>query len=207
MNRCVILCASPTADCTYLSKIICKNDYIICADGGMKYAKKIGIVPQIWIGDFDSSVEEKTSVEVLKYPPEKDDTDTLLAVKEGIKRGYRNFLLLASTGGRLDHTIANIMVLNYLLTKDCFGKIQDEKNILFLIHNDQIQLSPRKGWKFSVFPWNGDAKGVSIRNAAYNVENLTLYTSYPIGISNEFTDDKAIIEVLNGTLLVCLSKD
>ena len=207
VSRCVILCAAPVNDYSFLAKEILPSDYLICADGGMKHAREIGREPQLWVGDFDSIPFESSAVETLRHPPEKDDTDTMLAVKEGISRGYRDFVLLAATGGRLDHTIANLMILDYLKKQGLHGVIKDEKNSLLIIHNETISLSRMDGWKFSVFPWGGDATGITIRHAVYNVENFTMQCSYPSGVSNEFAQGPAEIGAAQGTLLICLSKD
>lgn len=207
MSRCVVLCAAPVCDYAWLERELLPDDYLICADGGMKHARKIGRIPQLWVGDFDSAPFEESSVETLRHPPEKDDTDAMLAVQEGIRRGYRDFLLLAATGGRLDHTIANLMLLDYLKTQGLSGTVKDERNILFLIREESIVLPRLDGWKFSVFPWGGDAEGIFIRNAVYNVEDFSMRCSYPSGVSNEFADGAAKIGVQKGALLICLSRD
>ena len=207
MSRCVVLCAAPVSNDACLAQEILPDDYLICVDGGMKHAQRIGCKPQLWVGDFDSAPFEQKGIETLRHPPEKDDTDTMLAVMEGIQRGFREFLLLAATGGRMDHTIANLMVLDYLKTQGLSGTIKDEKNTLFMIRNEAVTLLRKSGWKFSVFPWGGDAEGIFIRNAVYNVENFVMHCSYPSGVSNEFADGPAEIGVAKGTLLICLSRD
>lgn len=208
MNRCVIFSAGPVSSCEYLADMITDEDFLICADGGMRHAKAINRVPQLIVGDFDSGKELLfDGVEVIRHSVRKDDTDTMLAVQEGLKRGYRSFLLFGALGGRLDHTFANIMLLEYLKKHGAQGKICEEKNTLMLISNEKIRLEKVPGCKFSVFPWGGSAHGISIQNAEYPVSGFEMQTMNPSGVSNEFTQGDAVVSVEDGMLLICISKD
>lgn len=208
VRRCVILCAAPVEDYAFLSGAIGAEDYLICADAGMLHAQKISRRPDLLVGDFDSMPYSNfKETEIIRHPPEKDDTDTLLAVREGLRRGFRDFLLLAATGGRLDHGFANFMLLDYIDRSGARGIIRDEKNTMLFVRNSCALLQPERGCKFSVFPWGGEAKGVSIKNAAYTLENFTMSCDYPLGVSNEFVEQPAEISVRDGALLLCVSKD
>lgn len=208
MKRCVILCAAPRKDAGFFSRFIRESDYLICVDGGMTYAQQIDRTPDLLVGDFDSMPYQTFSgFEVIRHPPEKDDTDAMLAVKEGLRRGYRDFLFLAATGGRLDHTIANLMLLDYLNAHNAQGTIQDENNTLLFLRNASLSLPGEAGGKFSVFAWGGDAENISIKNAAYPVERFVMHPGYPSGVSNEFLNGPAEISVDSGALLICISKD
>lgn len=208
MKRCVILSAAPVEDYAFLAGEIGAEDYLICADAGMLHAQKISRKPDLSVGDFDSMpYSDFKDIEIIRHPPEKDDTDTLLAVREGLRRGFRDFLLLAATGGRLDHSFANLMTLDYINRNGARGIIRDEKNTVLFLRNSCVSLQPKQGCKFSVFPWGGEAKGVTIKNAAYPLENFTLRSDYPLGVSNEFLAQPAEISVKDGALLLCISRD
>ena len=117
MSRCVILSAGPVEDSERLRPLLKKDDWIIAADGGGRLAAALGVKPAGLVADFDSSAPPDTGgdTEIVRLPMEKDWTDTQAAAMLALDRGYRDFLLLGCTGGRLDHTLANIAVLLYLL--------------------------------------------------------------------------------------------
>ena len=144
MKRCVILSAGEIADDRFIAALVRPEDYVICADGGYRHAKRLGIRPDLVVGDFDSmEAEEYKDVRHIAYPPQKDDTDTMIAVRHGLERGCRDFLLLGCLGGRFDHSIANLAVLYFLKKRDCTARIVDERNEVFLLENEHIKL-PRR---------------------------------------------------------------
>ena len=116
IKTCVIVGASPTTDSTFIRPILKQADYIICADGGWNYVHLTGVCPHLIVGDFDSACDIiPKETESVSLPTHKDDTDLLVAVKEGLKRGYTDFVILGALGGRLDHTYGNLCVLQYIL--------------------------------------------------------------------------------------------
>src|SRR3990167_2962187 len=116
-NRAVIFSNGKIGDINFYKKFINKNDKIICADGGLRFAKKLGIKPDILIGDFDSlkksdfSGLNKNKTKVLRFPKEKDKTDTQLALEYALSSGAGEIIMLGSLGGRVDHMLANIHIL------------------------------------------------------------------------------------------------
>ena len=123
-GRCVIFAAGQM-DITPLLPRPEQGDFIIAADAGIRNAAALGAVPDLVMGDMDSAAEEEVPDGALLFPVRKDDTDLMLAIKKGIEMGYQDFLIYGATGGRLDHTIASIQSLSYLLSHGCRGILVD----------------------------------------------------------------------------------
>lgn len=181
----------------------CDGDIIIAADGGYDSLIKRGYTPDLLIGDFDSlSSEIPDAIQTVRHPKEKDETDMFLAYAEGVDRGYTEFVMLGATGGRLDHTYANLSLLLYAKERGHNVTVIDAGGIIFCIKNETITLAGSSGAVFSVFAIGGDATGVCISGAKYNADAVTLSPSFPLGVSNEFTDTDVRISVEDGALLV-----
>ena len=179
------------------------DDLIIAVDGGYDNLVRYGYTPDILIGDLDSIKSEvPESMRCVRYPKEKDETDMLLAYEAGIKLGYSEFVMLGATGGRLDHTFANISLLLYAKERGHNVTMIDGNGMVLCIKNETISLAGNSGAKLSVFALGGVARGVSIVGTKYEVENVTLTPEFPIGVSNEFKESSAYISVENGALLI-----
>ena len=209
MKKCVIIGAG-SCDTKKLNEqlVISGDDLCIAADGGLEYLMKIGITPDIVMGDMDSleTGESLGSFCVKRLPIEKDDTDMLAAIKEGLASGYERFELYGALGGRLDHTLANIQCLLYLLNRGARGVIWGDDLTVMLIKNESISFRAdcaTRGKRVSVFAFGGDAHGVSEKGLKYSLDHVTVKQEFPIGVSNEFTGEDALIEVQNGMLLIC----
>ena len=153
------------------------------------------------MGDFDSWPEPHLPVETLTLPREKDDTDTVFAAREAMRRGFEEFLLLGVLGGRLDHTLANV---GLLLMLDGAGKSAlalDELSQLEIVSRRTITVPERWPW-FSLLAVDGPASGVCIRNAKYPLQNASIDPSYQYGVSNEPLPGGAEISVAQGRLLL-----
>lgn len=181
-----------------------QNDLVIAADGGYEKAKSLGVYPKIIIGDFDSIKENYNiaNIEIIKHKIEKDDTDTFLAVKEGIKRGFKDFVVIGGLGGRLDHTLANLSLLKFIYNNNSKGIILDNKNEIRFLSNDKIEILKTNKKNVSVLAYSDKAEGVSIKGLKYSLKNATISNSFPIGVSNVFTQDKALISVEKGELII-----
>ncbi len=199
MKRCVIIGGGEIADPQFLKDNITDGDFVICCDAGYLHAKRSGITPHLIVGDFDSADVPDTSVETIVLPCEKDDTDSFFAAKEGLKRGFTQFLLIGVTGGRLDHTFAAISIIEFLQNADACGQIID-KTTRIRVCRDTITVNAGCRY-FSVFA-NGFAKGVCISGAKYNLDNAEIYSRYQYGVSNEVVSDFATVTVGQGTLIV-----
>ncbi len=180
-----------------------KEDYIICADGGYIYSELLGRKADLVVGDFDSLGSIPDSDNRIVAPCEKDETDMTLAVMEGMKRGYSNFVLFGALGGeRFDHTVANIQLLSFICSKGARGTIIHSDTVLTAFSNGEITLPEALEGYVSVFSLWNESRGVTIENLKYNVTDYTLKSSMPLGVSNEFTGKESRISVKDGALLV-----
>lgn len=207
VNRCVIITAGPMGGYAALRPLIdAENDFIICADGGAGHLKGLCVTPDIIIGDLDSAGSLPQGVEVLKFKAEKDETDTMLAVMYALEHGFSDILLLGGLKGRLDHTFANLCTLQYIARHGGRGRFVDDDNEAYFFENGKLTLEKRDGYYISVFPFGGDAFGVSETGFKYGLCDATLHSDFPNGVSNELLEEKGVISVKSGALLVILSK-
>lgn len=206
MNRCLLIAAGPMRDIPALQKRVRPNDFILCADGGADNARRLGVTPHLIMGDLDSVEQLPEGVPAERFPPEKDDTDTMLALKRALARGYRTFLLLGAWGGRPDHAYANLCALLYLTEHGAKALIADGDIEIYAVKDGVLRLQRREGYYVSVFPFDGKAEGVSETGMRYGLDDACLHTSDPVGVSNEFSDAEAVISVRHGALLVFLCR-
>lgn len=179
------------------------EDYIICADGGYEYLNMLGRVADMVVGDFDSLGRIPDCENRMVLPCEKDDTDMAVAVEEGLKSGYRNFVLFGALGGeRIDHSIGNIQLLKYIASKGARGEIRHGKNVLVAFRDSEITFDENMSGYVSVFSLSDESRGVTIENLKYETDGITMYGHLTRGLSNEFTGKKSRISVAEGTLLV-----
>ena len=148
-----------------------KDDIIIAADAGYNHLLKLNIKPDIVLGDFDSLGFVPENIEIIKHPVKKDDTDTLLAVKTGLERGFSRFVLYGAVGGRLDHTIANVQTLNFIAENGGIGFICGDSFVVTSIKNSKIVLNPLNSGNVSIFSATENSKGVSVKGLLYELEN------------------------------------
>lgn len=201
MNRCVIICASPFNQPNFIKNFIRDDDFIICADGGYDITLKIGIKPNIIIGDFDSlSVKENISTKKIILPVEKDDTDSIFCIKYAIKLGYKEFAILGATGGRSDHLYSNLFLLKYLYKKNCIGVIADKYNNIYYTENN-LELKS-KNRTVSILPFGCQSACVTLIGFKYKADNLIMTSHFPIGISNIANSDISYIKVHDGGVIV-----
>lgn len=180
-----------------------KDDIVIAADGGYSSAIAAGLSPDVVIGDFDSSAApENAAAHVIKLSRDKNDTDMLAAVKLGLRREYKTFVLYGGTGGRLDHTQANIATLAYLNSFGAQGFLIDRNSIATVITDGKFVIPKTARGTVSVFAYGGDASGVTLKNLSYCLDNAELSPAYPIGVSNATTNADGVISVKHGSLLI-----
>lgn len=179
-----------------------EDDFIIAADGGYKYLSKIGIKPDLLVGDFDSLEYIPENVKIYRFPAEKDDTDMGLAIQKGIELGFSEFSLYAGSGTRNDHFFANLQLLNRFCEKGCTIKMVCPECNIYALKDGEIVLSRAEGTVFSVFSLSDKCRGVSIKNAKYEIENEVLSSRFPLGVSNEFIGGSAVISVKDGVMLI-----
>ena len=198
MGRCVIFCAGGFEK---LARPIQKDDYILAADGGLAHLQKLGLTPDGIIGDFDSLGYVPQNSQV--FPVEKDDTDSMLAVRKGLELGYKEFILYGALDGpRLDHTIANLQTLLFLESQGAKGTLVGLKYLITTVKNGVLKLPLAESGIVSVFCLGEKAKGVTIRGLKYGLENGQLDSSFPLGVSNHFVGKESSVAVEEGTLIV-----
>ena len=198
MGNCVIFCA---AEFDSLARPLEKGDFVIAADGGLRHTQKLNITPDGILGDFDSLGFTPEGANV--FPVEKDDTDAMLSVRQGLSLGFREFILYGSLDGpRLDHAIANFQTLQFLADNDAFGYLVGSSYLATVVKNGQLVFPAGLEGTISVFCLGADAEGVDIDGLYYPLKNGTLTAGFPLGVSNHFTGAAAKISVKSGSLLV-----
>lgn len=198
MGACVIFCA---AAFDTLARPVEPEDYIIAADGGLRHTQALGLTPRETLGDFDSLGYTPSGAKV--FPVEKDDTDSMLAVRRGLALGYREFLLYGSLDGpRLDHTVANFQTLQFLADRDAYGYLIGKDTLVTVVKNGCLQFPAGCSGTISVFCLGAPAQGVTERGLYYTLEDGVLTSGFPLGASNHFTGEEASISVKEGSLLV-----
>ena len=195
--RAVIIGSGDIKNYDYIKSKIRDDDFIICADGGYNHAVKMGITPNILIGDFDSAKDFENVSDRIQYPTRKDFTDGELAVNYAAEHGYNDIVLIAMTGDRADHTIADIL----LLAKCKNGVLIDDNNEIYLLR-DSIEINGKTGQTLSIIPINGDAEGIATQGLEYPLKDETLYFADTRGISNVMTENKCAISLKKGMALI-----
>jgi len=202
VGSCVIFCAGGFDG---LIEPIIKDDLILAADGGLVHLQKLGLTPHGVLGDFDSLgyVPENANI----FPVEKDDTDAMLAVRQGLKQGFRRFLLYGSLDGpRLDHTLANFQTLQFLADRGAEGYLIGNTYVATVVKNGTLRFPARAQGILSVFCLGKDASGVTIQGLKYPLTEGVLSAGFPLGVSNHFIGAESAITVADGSLLVLYDK-
>ena len=207
--RCIIFSGANIFDYDFIASYIDSNDFIICADSGIRHAEKLGLHADILIGDFDSAdkIDRNMYSEIITLPCEKDDTDTFAAAKIAVEKGADEVVIFGAIGSRMDHTLGNIFTLEYLHNQGICARIINEKNEIGIIKNETLSIRKRENSFLSLIPLDEKVGSVSISGVKYPLENATIYRDKTLAISNEFYDDVAKISVNDGTLLYIISKD
>lgn len=205
--KAAIIAYGENIDNEELMKEIESSDYIICADGGGELAYRNGVIPQYLIGDFDSINQEildyfkKKSVEIIKYPRDKDYTDTEICVYKALELGCMEICIIAGVGSRIDHSLGNIGLLHLISQRGGKGHIISKNSSIYLC-KDSIQLRGSIGDTISIIPLFGNAYGLISSGLKFQLNNTDIDFGKPIGISNEMIDNKCSIEIRNGEILV-----
>ena len=192
MKRCVIFGGGQIGDPEQIKNLVRQEDYLICADSGYRHCVQLGFSPQLVLGDFDSYAGVvQSDCELLCYPIEKDDTDTMLAVKQALQRGYERLVLVGMLGGRLDHTLANIQTLVYAVEHGAAAQIIDSSCCITVIKGGQTaQIPYQQGFHFSVFCHSDCASGgCASATQSMSWRQRRLPTVFPSGSAIPFWRD------------------
>lgn len=214
MKTCIIVCAGRFSGEQIEKR---EGDLLIAADNGLTYLARQGLSPDLVIGDYDSLETEGREFlakiradhpdRVITLPVEKDDTDTLAAVREGFRRGFQSFVLYGALGGRLDHTMANLQTLNFIRDAGGNGVIRDGDLAVFLVRNETVEIPEGPEGNFALFAVDAEIHGVTERGMKYETDGVTITNAFPIGCSNHiFAGKKASVTVGDGTALAMLTR-
>jgi len=180
------------------------NDLIIAADAGYRICRQEGIVPTLLLGDFDSMDVPTDASPVYRLPVEKDDTDTMAAIRYGLRQGCTEFHIYGGTGGkRLDHTLANLQALLFLRRHGVRGWLYDDDFIWTAIENEALTVHRTVEWGIlSLFCLGEKAEGVSLTGVQYPLTDGALTPEFPLGVSNHILEPEASVCVRCGALIV-----
>ena len=201
MKRCFIFAAGTFYG---LRERPAAGDLVIAADAGYRTCLREGIVPDLVLGDFDSMEQPSELANVRRVPVEKDDTDTMLAVKTALEQGCTTVYLYGGTGGkRLDHTLANLQTLLYLRRNGARGYLYDDDFVWTAIENEGISIAQTVEWGLlSVFCLGERAEGIRLKGVQYPLEDGTLTPDFPLGVSNHILEPAAEVSVGRGALVI-----
>lgn len=195
-----------------LLNLIDKVDFIICADGGLMQVMKLGKIPDLIIGDLDSvdnsalNYIQANNIAIHKFPCEKNETDTELAIMYLIENNYKDITLVGATGSRFDHTLANVFLLKRLCKNKIKGKIVDDNNVIYYV-DSKIVLEKKNDTFISIIPTTEVGTIVSLRGFYYPLDNYLIEFGSTLGISNKIIDEEGIIEITKGECLVIQAID
>jgi len=198
MANCVIFCAGGFNE---PAEPIGRDDLVIAADGGLVHTQKLGIEPDVILGDFDSLGYTPENSRV--FPVEKDDTDAMLAVRHGLLKGCDRFVLYGTLDGpRLDHTIANFQTLQFLADRNAAGYLVGIDYMATVLKNGTLRFPARAEGIVSLFCMGSQAEGITLTGLQYSLDHASLHAGHPLGVSNHFIGQEAKITVKSGSLLV-----
>lgn len=194
--------------------LVGNHDLILCADGGVRHALVMGLTPDLVLGDFDSTDPElwaevqARGIPVRRYRSEKDETDTELAIQEAVDRGADEILLLGATGDRLDHTIANLLLLPGL-PPNIHVTVADANNVIHLLREgaQQVRIQRMEGQYISLLPLSQEVVGIHTEGVKWPLQGATLRWGKSLGVSNQVVEEEAAISIEGGYLLVIQARD
>ena len=201
-RRCVIVGGADINNYEYIREQLRPDDYMIFCDCGLRHLQQLRAEPNLIVGDFDSHENPHLDVETIVLPREKDDTDTVFAVKEAVRRGFDDFLLIGAVGGRLDHTLGNVSILLYLDSVGRKGSIIDDYSEMEIVSGSAAYIDD--SWEFfSLLNITGCARGITITGAKYPLDDGEITCDYQYGISNEvIPGERAAVTLREGRLLL-----
>lgn len=192
---------------------------VYCADGGLSRAETLGIRPDVLIGDFDSieakdfrsssnAIHKSGAKSIKRLPAEKDETDLFACVLDGLKSGFKKFILIYCTGGRLDHFMGAIALLDYINGQGAEGILLDQQNEITLLSKGALIIKADKRYPYlSLMPLDNQLTGVSMTGVKYPLLDAVVLRESGIGISNEILGDEASISIKEGSALIIKSRD
>ena len=210
--KCVIFAGLPAAP--ELHSWWADADYVIAADAGYENACRVGVEPDLLLGDYDSAPRPEAGAKTVFLPAEKDDTDTYYAARKALELGATDVVIVGGLGGaRLDHTLANLQTLVFLAKNGVCATLADTDNEVTALLPGTHRIQARPGWYFSIFSGylsvlcsSGAAHGVTLSNLKYPLTDYNMTSSFPIGVSNEFAAETATLRFSAGMIYLVLSR-
>lgn len=206
-KRAVVFSAVPVE--SEMAAYVQPGDFIVACDAGYRNAAKLGVRPDLIVGDFDSAPQPETDRETIVLPHVKDDTDTQFAARWLVEHGYEEVTLLGALGGsRIEHMFANVSTGLFLAMHSIKTILADARSEMhYLLPGKELVLE-RKDWMYlSVFALGAPMTGVTLQGVYYPLENATLSElDYPLGTSNEFVEPVAHLQCAGGHGLVVLTR-
>ncbi len=214
MSKKVCIITGGTLSETFLAEYVKKHpsELFIVVDGALEITHRVGMKPDYIVGDFDTVNQDLLKHYdkdiILRHSPEKDQTDTELAIETALKQQGKELTFLGATGSRLDHSLANVFLLQSLLKKNIAAEILNENNRLYL-KNKSFSLKRKevRGDFVSLIPLTEKVEEVTLTGFKYSVQNLTFYRECTLGISNEITEEEAMVSFSKGIFIVVESRD
>ncbi|MBR6257518.1 MAG: thiamine diphosphokinase [Lachnospiraceae bacterium] len=201
-GSCLLISGGEYAD---IPEDIKNADFVIACDRGWQHAVRMGIRPDLIMGDFDSAPAPDTDIPVMHFPSHKDDTDTMIAAREALSRGYKNVAVCCAFGARLDHTIANIQTAAFLVSNGAEVRLYGKDTEAYVFTKGSVILPVKPGYSLSLFSLSDKCEGIYIKGTEYECDDVTLSNTYPLGVSNEWASGEAHISVGSGILMVLCS--
>lgn len=213
----ILIVTGGTLDVLFALEYLKKEsfDLRIAADSGMAFFYEIGENPDYIVGDFDSADEKmlvyfrkQKDIIFREFRPEKDETDTELALTMALSLKADEICILGATGNRIDHVIGNVFLLCKPLEQGVSCTLVDKHNRIRLVnHTMHLEKKTQFGQYISVLPLTERADGVNLRGFKYPLENAVLTNNNSLGVSNEIMDETAEIEIGKGIVIVIESRD
>ncbi|MBQ8116787.1 MAG: thiamine diphosphokinase [Lachnospiraceae bacterium] len=201
-EQCVIIGGATIRNYDRIRSYLGNNDFYIFCDSGLKHQERLHLTPHLIVGDFDSWENPGLPVETITLPREKDDTDTIYAIKEAIRRGFETFLLIGAAGDRLDHTLVNVYALLMLDSAGKKARLIDDYSEMELVSRNPACI-PDYFPYFSLLNISGTAKGITIKNARFPLTDGEITSEYQYATSNEvLPGETAVVTVKEGHLLL-----
>ena len=202
-NICYIVGAGEDYGLDFVPK---EQDLVIAADGGYRVLTEAGIRPDLVIGDFDSLGAAPQEDQVITLPTVKDVTDTWAAIELGKERGYRRFFLYGCTGGRFEHTVANMQTAAALAQDGMECRIFDKSQIITALSGGTMTFGADKSGFLSVFSHTDRCTGVTLKGLKYELEDAQLSNTFPLGVSNEFLGKPSAVTVETGIAILIFDR-
>ena len=201
LGKCVVVGGASIGNAEFVKKYISDDDFVVYCDCGLRHEKLLGRAPDLIVADFDSSANPGLDVQTIVLPHEKDDTDTAYAVKEGMRRGFNDFLLVGVIGERFDHSLGNVQLLYMLDSAGKKGMIVDDYSEMTVV-SDCAEITDDFAY-FSLLNISGEAEGITITGAKYCLTDARLDCDFPLGVSNEpLPGQTARVSIKKGRLLL-----